>query len=303
MQNGKCDSFSGCIYNRTEKMCRTCLIDLEYVNTVIKERPRDIHKGDCGRVLVIAGSAGMVGAAMLCARGALRAGAGLVRISAPEELYPILQVGVPEATCVSRDISRLDYMAHDVIAIGPGLGDDAGNGELIRTILENYKKTIVLDADGINTIVRADLGQTLMNTEATVIMTPHPGEAKRFLEYFGLNVNTKDREKTINDLVVCSNAICILKGSGTLVAAPHEKSYINTTGNPGMATGGSGDVLTGIIAALAGQGIEPVDAARAGVFIHGMAGDISAEQMGETGMTAMDIANNTALAFKQILGK
>ncbi len=284
-------------------MCNTCLINLEYVNTVIKERPRDIHKGDCGRVLVIAGSVGMAGAAMLCARGALRAGAGLVRISAPEELYPILQVGVPEATCVSRDISRLDYMAADAIAIGPGLGDDAGNGEIIRTILENYKKTVVLDADGINTIIRADLGQVLMNTEAKVIMTPHPGEAKRFLEYFGLDVNTKDRKKTVDDLVVCSNAICILKGRGTLVAAPHGKSYINTTGNPGMATGGSGDVLTGIITALAGQGIEPVDAARAGVFIHGLAGDISADQMGETGMTAMDIANNTALAFKQIIGK
>lgn len=284
-------------------MCRTCLINLEYVNTVIKERPRDIHKGDCGRVLVIAGSVGMAGAAMLCARGALRSGAGLVRISAPEELYPILQVGVPEATCVSRDISRLDYMANDVIAIGPGLGDDDSNGEIIRTILENYKKTIVLDADGINTIVRADLGQALMNTEAKVIMTPHPGEAKRFLEYFGLDVNTENREKTVDDLVVCSNATCILKGSGTLVAAPHEKSYINTTGNPGMATGGSGDVLTGIIAALAGQGTEPVDAARAGVFIHGMAGDISAQQMGEIGMTAMDIANNTALAFKRIIGK
>ena len=284
-------------------MCNTGLINLEYVNTVIKERPRDIHKGDCGRVLVIAGSVGMAGAAMLCARGALRSGAGLVRISAPEELYPILQVGVPEATCVSRDISRLDYMAADAIAIGPGLGDDDSNGEIIRTIIENYKKTVVLDADGINTIVRADLGQALMNTEARVIMTPHPGEAKRFLEYFGLKVNTEDREKTVDDLVVCSNAVCLLKGSGTLVAAPHEKSYINTTGNPGMATGGSGDVLTGIIAALAGQGLEPVDAARAGVFIHGMAGDISAQQMGETGMTAMDIANNTALAFKQIIGK
>ena len=284
-------------------MCNTGLINLEYVNTVIKERPRDIHKGDCGRVLVIAGSVGMAGAAMLCARGALRSGAGLVRISAPDELYPILQVGVPEATCVSRDISRLDYMAADAIAIGPGLGDDDSNGVIIRTIFENYNKTVVLDADGINTIVRADLGQALMNTEAKVIMTPHPGEAKRFLEYFGLDVNTENREKTVDDMVVCSNAVCILKGSGTLVAAPHEKSYINTTGNPGMATGGSGDVLTGIIAALAGQGIEPVDSARAGVFIHGLAGDISAEQMGETGMTAMDIANNTALAFKQIIGK
>jgi len=284
-------------------MCNTGLINLEYVNTVIKERPRDIHKGDCGRVLVIAGSVGMAGAAMLCARGALRSGAGLVRISASEELYPILQVGVPEATCVSRDISRLDYMAADAIAIGPGLGDDDSNGEIIRTILENYKKTVVLDADGINTIVRADLGQALMNTEAKVIMTPHPGEAKRFLEYFGLDVNTENREKTVDDLVVCSNAVCILKGRRTLVAALHEKSYINTTGNPGMATGGSGDVLTGIIAALAGQGLDPVDAARAGVFIHGMAGDISAQLMGETGMTAIDIANNTALAFKQIVGK
>ena len=121
-------------------MDRTCLIDLDFVNTVIKERPRDIHKGDCGRVLVIAGSKGMAGAAMLCARGALRSGAGLVRISAPEELYPILQVGVPEATCVSRDISKLDYMTADVIAIGPGLGDDKQNAEIIETVLKNYKK-------------------------------------------------------------------------------------------------------------------------------------------------------------------
>ena len=284
-------------------MFRTCLIDLEYVNTVIKERPRDIHKGDCGRVLVIAGSKGMAGAAMLCARGALRSGAGLVRISAPEELYPILQVGVPEATCVSRDISKLDYMAADVIAIGPGLGDDKKNGEILETVLKNYKKTIVLDADGINTVCRADLGEALLNTEASVIMTPHPGEAKRFLEYYGLPFDGSDREKVLRDMVVCSGAVCLLKGSGTLVAADDGKSYINTTGNPGMATGGSGDVLTGIIAALAGQGLEPADAAKAGVFIHGMAGDISAQQVGETGMTAGDIAQNTALAFRQIIGK
>ena len=284
-------------------MYRTCLIDLKYVNTVIKERPRDIHKGDCGRVLVIAGSVGMAGAAVLCARGALRAGAGLVRISAPAELYPILQVGVPEATCVSRDVSVLDYDAHDVIAIGPGLGDDEKNGEIIHEVMKKYKKTIVLDADGINTIVRADLGQALMETEATVIMTPHPGEAKRFLEYFGLGADLKNRENTVSNLVVCSNAVCILKGNGTLVTAPHENTYINTTGNPGMATGGSGDVLTGIIAALAGQGLDPVDAAKAGVFVHGMAGDLAAADIGETGMTAMDIAEYTAAAFKQIIGK
>lgn len=284
-------------------MYKTGLIDKEYVNTVIKERPRDIHKGDCGRVLVIAGSVGMAGAAMLCARGALRSGAGLVRISAPQELYPILQVGVPEATCVSRDISILDYMASDVIAIGPGLGDDEGNGNILRTILNNYKKTIVLDADGINTVSRCNLRKELVQTDAQVIITPHPGEAAGLLQYYGDADYPKDREKAVIRLAECTGAVCVLKGSGTLVTGQDKKTYINTTGNPGMATGGSGDVLTGIIAALAGQGLEPVDAAKAGVFIHGMAGDIAADKIGQTGMTAIDIAENTATAFKQIIGK
>ena len=110
-------------------MKKTGLITLQYVNTVIKERPRDIHKGDCGKVLLIAGSEGMAGAAILCARGALRAGAGLVRISAPKELFPILQTGTPEATCVPRDLSSPDFMAQDAIAIGPGLGDDEKRGK------------------------------------------------------------------------------------------------------------------------------------------------------------------------------
>lgn len=293
--------------DKNKKMCKAGLIDDKYVNTVIKERPKDIHKGDCGKVLVIAGSVGMAGAAMLCARGALRSGAGLVRVCVPKELYPILQVGVPEATCVSRDISVPDYMAHDAIAIGPGLGDDESNGELLREILKNYKKTIVLDADGINTIHRCDLGHALKNTEANVIMTPHPGEAAGFLSYSmkpGEEQPDKaDRERIVKLLVEHSGAVCVLKGSGTLVADGSGKTYINTTGNPGMATGGSGDVLTGIIAALAGRGLEALDAARVGVFIHGTAGDIAAEELGETGMTAMDIAEKTAIAFKRILGK
>lgn len=284
-------------------MNKSGLINLEYVNTVIKERPRDIHKGDCGRVLIIAGSVGMAGAAVLCARGALRAGAGLVRISAPRELYPILQVGVPEATCVSRDLSSLDYEIFDAIAIGPGLGDDRANGAMLRDILANYTKTIVLDADGINTISRADLGQALRDTRATVIMTPHPGEAARFLDYFQKKVDVADRMQTLQDLVESSRAICVLKGSKTLVASADGQSYTNTTGNPGMATGGSGDVLTGIIASLAGQGLEPVDCAKAGVFLHGLAGDLAAEKMGENGMIAGDICDMTALALKKIIGK
>lgn len=285
-------------------MKKTGLITLEYVNTVIKERPRDIHKGDCGKVLVIAGSEGMAGAAVLCARGALRAGAGLVRISAPKELYPILQVGTPEATCVPRDLSSLDFMGCDAIAIGPGLGDDKSNEALIRGILNAYDKTIVLDADGLNAVGRFDLGQDLKKTKAQVIMTPHPGEAARLLRYAGCpDTVIRDRQETAKTLSSWASAICVLKGSETLVATERGDSYTNTTGNPGMATGGSGDVLTGIIAALAGQRLAPLDCAKAGVFIHGMAGDRSAELLGQTGMTAMDIADNTALAFKQIIGK
>lgn len=284
-------------------MKKTGLINLEYVNTVIKERPRDIHKGDCGKVLVIAGSVGMAGAAVLCARGALRAGAGLVRISAPEELYSILQVGVPEATCVPRERSLPELAACDAAAVGPGLGDDETNAGLIRGILENYDKTIVLDADGINAISRFDLGKSLKATKAQVILTPHPGEAARFLRYCGEDISGADRLRVAELLVRHSGAICVLKGSKTLVATRDGNSYINTTGNPGMATGGSGDVLTGIIAALAGQGHSPETCAKAGVFLHGMAGDLCAESLGETGMTSLDLANMTALAFKNIIGK
>lgn len=282
----------------------TGLITLEYVNTVIKERPKDIHKGDCGKVLVIAGSVGMAGAAMLCARGTLRAGAGLVRISVPRELYSILQVGVPEATCVPRELSLPEIEACDAIAIGPGLGDDEQSFGLIRTILNNYKKTIVLDADGINAVSRADLGQALRETKAEVIMTPHPGEAARFLRYMKVgSLSDMERLQVAELLAEKSKATCVLKGSATLVTTKSGDSYTNTTGNPGMAAGGSGDVLTGIIAALAGQGLAPEDCAKAGVFIHGMAGDLCAEAYGETGMTSMDIANMTALAFKKIIGK
>lgn len=282
----------------------TGLITLEYVNTVIKERPKDIHKGDCGKVLIIAGSVGMAGAAMLCARGALRAGAGLVRISVPKELYPILQVGVPEATCVPRELSLPEIEACDAAAIGPGLGDDEQSVGLIRTILNNYRKTIVLDADGINAVSRANLGQALRETKAEVIMTPHPGEAARFLRYMKAgDISSMERLQVAELLAEKSKATCVLKGSATLVTTKSGDSYTNTTGNPGMATGGSGDVLTGIIAALAGQGLAPEDCGKAGVFIHGMAGDLCAEAYGETGMTSMDMANMTALAFKKIIGK
>lgn len=277
------------------------LINLEYVNTVIKERPRDIHKGDCGKVLVIAGSEGMAGAAVLCARGALRAGAGLVRVSIRPELFTIVQISVPEATCIPRENSLPDLNDYDAIAVGPGLGDDEQAAKLIRSILLNYKKIVVLDADGINAISRYDMLQDLKNAVPDVVITPHPGEAKRLLSYTGISdTGNMDRQTMANALTEKTGCVSVLKGKGSIVTTVGGDSYINTTGNPGMAAGGSGDVLTGVIAALAGQGYTAPDSAKAGVFIHGLAGDLCADSLGEIGMTSMDLANMVALAFKQI---
>ena len=274
------------------------LITQAYVNTLIKERDRDIHKGSCGRVLVLAGSKGMAGAAVLCARAALRTGAGIVRVSVPEELFPILQIGVPEATCINRERIFEDLMQYSAIAIGPGLGDETKNGSLIKKIIHMTDKPVVIDADGLN-LLRDDLG-AMKRARAKIIITPHPGEAARLLNRKTSDINAK-RLASALELAAITGAVTVLKGAGSVVATPEGKTYINTTGNPGMATGGSGDVLTGVIAALAGQGLNPEAATKAGVFLHGLAGDLAADQMGEYGLVATDIANMVALAFKSIL--
>lgn len=274
------------------------LITKAYVNTFIKKRERDIHKGNCGRVLVYAGSKGMAGAAVLCARAALRTGAGLVRVSIPEELFPILQIGVPEATCITRERLFEDLMQYSAIAIGPGLGDEIQNGNLIKKILYTADKPVVVDADGLN-LLRDDLG-SMKNAKAKLVITPHPGEAARLLGRKTSEINA-DRLGSALELAAVTGAVTVLKGAGSVVATPDGKTYINTTGNPGMATGGSGDVLTGVIAALAGQGLDPEAAATAGVFLHGLAGDLASVQMGEYGLIASDIADMVALAIKSIL--
>lgn len=278
------------------------LITQEYVNTVIKRRKRDIHKGDCGKVLLIAGSFGMAGAAVLCGRGALRSGAGLVQIAVPEELFTIIQASVPEATCIPRASLNTDFQQYNAIAVGPGLGEDSNNAELIKKILKNYDKTLVLDADGLNHISRSDLFEPLKNAACKVIITPHIGEAARLLQMTSFEAKQMERKKLAEELVQATNTIVVLKGENTIVAMPNGDSYTNTTGNPGMATGGSGDVLTGVITALAGQGLGPEHAAKAGVYIHGLAGDLGTESFGEYGLVAGDIASMCALAIKQILG-
>ncbi len=288
-------------------MGNTGLITLEYVNTVIKERPREIHKGRCGRVLIAAGSVGMAGAAVLAARGALKSGAGLVKAAVPEELFVILQTAVPQATCtsISEELSPRSLEIYGAIAIGPGMGVDEKNYLRIKDILNGYGGPVVLDADGLNSLCRFDKGlETVRNRKGSTILTPHPGEADRLLEALGEDrLGNLGRTKAAELIAAGTGAIVLLKGPGTLVTMEREGTYINTTGNPGMATGGSGDVLTGVIAAIAGYGIDAFDAARAGAFIHGMAGDIAAERLGQWGMTSVDIEEALPAAFKKIVGK
>lgn len=298
-------------------MENTGLITLEYVNTVIKERPAEIHKGQCGRVLIAAGSVGMAGAAVLAARGALRSGAGLVKIAAPYEIFNILQTAVPQATCmdVSDGFDQGSLDIYNAIAVGPGLGVDERTYLLIRDILKHYNGPVVLDADGINCICRFDEGlMCIRERNHPVVLTPHVGEADRLLTALGEeNVKSLGRQKAAEIISRHTGAVVLLKGAGTVVTgishtdvevtADRRETYINTTGNAGMATGGSGDVLTGVIAALIGCGTDPFDAAKAGAFMHGLAGDIAADIHGQWGMTAVEIAESLPAAFKKVVGK
>ncbi len=287
-------------------MEKTGLITREYVNTVIKKRPRDIHKGQCGRVLIVAGSAGMAGAAVLAARGALKSGAGLVSAAVLRELFPILQTAVPQATCmdVSEGFSNRSFGIYGAIAAGPGLGVDKRSYLLTEEILRKYEGTVILDADALNSLCAFDEGlQALKKRTAPVILTPHPGEADRLLSALREpQLEELGRIAAAETLSRGTGSVVLLKGADTVVTSENGGTYINTTGNPGMATGGSGDVLTGVITAIAASGAGAIDAAKAGAFMHGLAGDIAAREYGQWGMTSVEIADALPAAFKKIVG-
>lgn len=282
----------------------TGLTDRTFAHTVIRTRPREIHKGDCGRVLIIAGSKEMAGAAVFAARAAIKCGSGLVKVCTARQIFPVLQISVPEATCITWDKIKGDLSAFDAVAIGPGMGVGRRTKNILERVLREYTKTVVIDADGLNTVAGdSRLRQLVKAARAQVIMTPHIGEAKRLLDR-GWPADEKgeaSKEAVAEALMKDYGCVAVVKGAGTLVADPDGEAYTNTTGNPGMATAGSGDVLTGVITSLAGQGLDPFSAARAGVFLHGLSGDLAAEQTGEYGLTASDIANYVPFAIKELL--
>lgn len=264
--------------------------DDTYIRETIYKRKEDAHKGDFGRVLIFAGSPGMAGAALLSGTAALRTGSGLVRFlmtPSRKEIQPILQTGLCEATCI--DVDRVDFADHQAIAAGCGLGETDEADQMLSSILTSYTGVLVLDADALNLLShREELASLAASYPGTLIITPHVGEAKRLLKTEGEIKTLSQRQEAVLALAQKYHCIAVLKGAGTLIAE-NEDVYQNTTGNPGMATGGSGDVLTGMIASLAGQGYAPLDAARMGTFLHGKAGDLAAAEKGEMSLIARDI--------------
>jgi NAD(P)H-hydrate epimerase len=270
----------------------------------LAQRPRRSHKGSFGKVLLVAGSPGMSGAAVLAARGALRGGAGLVTVAVPDSLAGAMTVAVPEATHILLpELSDPDYPApletrlprdlearFDVLAIGPGLGISPASRLLVAKALERFTGPQVVDADALN-LVAAGLA---LAPCAQRVWTPHPGEFERL---------TRETPHTDAERVAACERFARARGGVVLLkgrrSVTHDASRyaINLTGNPGMATGGAGDVLTGLIAALLGQGFDAFDAAQLGAHLHGLAGDLAARRLGETSLTASDLVDFLPSAF------
>ncbi|HEX6812758.1 MAG TPA: NAD(P)H-hydrate dehydratase [Planctomycetota bacterium] len=270
---------------------------MKAVRTLARLRPRaaNAHKGDFGTVLVVAGSEQMLGAAVLCASGAQRGGAGLVRVALPAALQPLLPLAVPGATTLSRSTAELLKAVANATAVvvGPGLGATAATRSLVRAVLRASRVPVVLDADALN--VLAPLAAPLAS-RAPLVLTPHPGEAGRLLGSDSGSVQA-DRPRALRALCERSGAVVVLKGAGTLVGDAG-RCYTNRSGNPGMATGGSGDVLAGLLGALLAQDLAPFDAACLAVNVHGRAGDAVAKELGQRGLLASDLP----LAIAKVLG-
>ena len=263
------------------------------VLTILPDRDPWGHKGTFGKILLLCGSRGFTGAAYLAAMGALRTGAGLTFLGVPESIYAIEAVKLNEPVvfplpdedgklseeAISEILGRVPNM--DAVLLGPGLGQSEGTFEVVKAVLENAQCPVVLDADGINVI--SGHKDILRGRKHPTILTPHDGEFARLGGTIG-----EDRMEAAKILAQELGCIVLLKGHRTCIT-DGEMGYRNETGNPGMAVGGSGDVLSGIIVSLLGQGIAPLEAAAVGAWLHGAAGDLCAEELGQYGMLPTDM--------------
>lgn len=280
-------------------------------NKAVFNRPDDSNKGTLGSLLCICGSYGMAGAAIMAGKAALRCGIGLLKIAVPKSIYPVCATNILESVYYpleetsngvisSKNTDFLLEMCEksSAVLIGCGLSvcDDTKN--LVQSVITNCEKPLVIDADALNCICNKP--EILKNLKAPVIITPHPGEIARLLHSTPKTVNS-NRENTAIDFAKKFGVVTVLKGAGTIIASPDGEVYINHTGNSGMATGGSGDVLSGIIGSLLAQGASPINAAAAGVFLHGTIGDLAAEKLGKISMLPTDMIDMIPTAYLKLM--
>jgi ADP-dependent NAD(P)H-hydrate dehydratase len=276
----------------------------------LKPRAKEAHKGDFGKVCIIAGSIGMSGAAALAGKAALRAGAGLVRVATPKSVLPIVASIEPSFTTIplpegndgkiSADAisTILNFIPdNDCLAFGPGVGVTGEVRSVLEKLLAQEGLRLVIDADGLNNLSK--INDWPQFTKANCLLTPHPGEMKRLWTGLIRTPLLADRKTIAIEMANRTKTVVVLKGAGTVVT-DGLKVYVNKTGNPGMATGGTGDVLTGIITALVGQGFSNFDAAVLGVYVHGLAGDIAAKKVGQISLIATDVIDALGEAFRKI---
>lgn len=280
-------------------------------NKAVFNRPDDSNKGTLGSLLCICGSYGMAGAAIMAGKAALRCGIGLLKIAVPKSIYPVCATDILESVYYpleetsngvisSKNTDFLLEMCEksSAVVIGCGLSvcDDTKN--LVQSVITNCEKPLVIDADALNCICNKP--EILKNLKAPAIITPHPGEMARLLHSTPKTVNS-NRENTAIDFAKKFGVVTVLKGAGTIISSPDGEVYINHTGNSGMATGGSGDVLSGIIGSLLAQGASPINAAAAGVFLHGTIGDLAAEKLGKISMLPTDMIDMIPTAYLKLM--
>jgi len=270
------------------------------ISPLIIKRKKFDHKGRFGHALLIAGGYGKMGAAVLSSEACLRTGVGLLTVHIPVEGYRILQVAVPEAMC-SIDSSETifteapDLEEYNAIAIGPGLGKDKQTQNALKVLIQNTKLPILFDADAIN--ILGENKTWLSFLPPGCIFTPHPKEFERLV---GKASNAFERDKMQKEFSVKYSAYVVLKGYSTAISCPDGSTFYNSTGNPGMATGGSGDVLTGVILGLLAQGYTTLHACQVGVYLHGLAGDLASEELGYEASLASDITGHIGYAYQEL---
>ncbi len=274
------------------------IVELNQIQQIYKPRKKFTHKGTFGHALIIAGKKGKMGAAILASKACLRAGAGLVTAMIPDDQFDFIQTTVPEVMSTGHEmIETIDLSVFNTIGIGPGLGTESNGARLIQEVLWHYNKPIVIDADGLNLLAANQ--NFYKEIPPGSILTPHPKEFERL---FGKITNHATTIKTAIKQAKKYFVYVIVKGHNSFVACPDGEVYFNSTGNPGMATGGSGDVLTGILTGLLAQGYSSKEACFFGLYLHGLAGDIAAKLNSEEALIASDIISFLGLAYKKIAG-